>query len=321
MSSDLAQFVTISQTLYLVRSMAQFSGSRSRLLDIFPPGFDSRGPSQSSYRSVPYTFTPEQLYYRLTHDYGSKAESVLVKSVWYGKKMTVMRHEFILVEVEDTNAGVVNFIVLDRNKEAAGAVIGNAVSDAFRVSHNGIEMELLEQCLLLPRQYAEKLEFDRVAEPMYLYELVTLVNVLSQTGDTFNLGSRDSYWFSGLLWVCLRQIRPDGVHTNYRPKLRGRFGLLRHTPDKGEKEKCCNAFYEDIVKVEERLKHSRQMGSAIRTPGAHSERFTPKTRFSMCLNSEDPRTKSSRHRIWDVDSYLRLNSNKFAANKPQSDDR
>ncbi|QRV95383.1 hypothetical protein RhiJN_23401 [Ceratobasidium sp. AG-Ba] len=256
--------------------MAQSLGSPYRLRDIFPPGFDSRVSSQSSWSGEPYTFTPGQLYDKLTYQYtpGGCIQSVLVNSVWYGKQKTGVRHEFILVEVEDIKTGFVNYIVLDRNKKpAAGPAKGNnatpgtggcsqsscgPASDAFRVSYDGKEPELVGQCLLLPRRYVEKLEFDHIAEPLYLYQLVTLVHILSRASNTYNLGRENCYWFSGVLWECLRELRPLATHISRGPKRRGKFGLLRYTPDDEEKQKYCNAFKDDIVQVEERLKQSRQ---------------------------------------------------------------
>ncbi|KAG8714153.1 hypothetical protein FRC11_009587 [Ceratobasidium sp. 423] len=258
--------------------MSEPSNSPGQLLYVFPPRSDKKISSQIS-SQVPigrghYSFVPEQLYneFTLKYDPDERIESVLVKSAWYGKQKKRARHEFILIVVEDTGIGLTNYIVLDRNNSGnppiagKGSSLGNvgysqscqgAALDAFRVSYNGEEKQLLQECQLLPCQYVEKIEFSDT-EPLFLYQLVTLVYVISKTSYNYAVMGENCYWFAGLIWESLRNLRPGAQHIDYRPKIRGRFALLHHTPDKEEVDRLCAEFGEEIVQAEERLKRSKQ---------------------------------------------------------------
>ncbi|KAG8762557.1 hypothetical protein FRC11_008855 [Ceratobasidium sp. 423] len=246
-----------------------------RLLDVFPPGFDSKSSSSRSH----YSFAPEQLYNTLTSSYNPEkhVESTLVKSVWYGKQLRAVQHEFILIEVEDTKALLKNYMVLDRNvsedpssssvpkpfrvrkrtTSSSQSCRGPAM-DAFRVSYNGLENQLLQECQLLPRQYLEKIEFNR-ANPLYLYQLVTLVHVVSERSPRYALAYQNCYWFAGLIWECLRSLRPDAHYDGRLAEKRGKIAILRYTPEERDKNEICNAFEQEIQFVEARLSASRKV--------------------------------------------------------------
>ncbi|KAG8714155.1 hypothetical protein FRC11_009589 [Ceratobasidium sp. 423] len=245
-----------------------------RLLDLFPPGFDINSRSISSRGH--YHFATEQLYQRLTDEYlpEKHIESTLVKSVWYGKQRKSARHEFILIEVEDTQAELKNYIVLDRNLNEALAPIGRetlpakissssrscrgAALDAFKVSYDGIEKQLLRECQLWPRDYLEKIEFGRT-EPLFLYELVTLVHVVSEKSPNYAMAYRNCYWFAGIIWECMRHLRPTASYDDRLSKKRGKFSILRYTPEVQERDEICDGFKKEILKVEERLSKSRKV--------------------------------------------------------------
>ncbi|KAF8704357.1 hypothetical protein RHS03_06090, partial [Rhizoctonia solani] len=245
-----------------------------RFLDIFPPGFDMTSVSRSY-----YSFAPVQLYHTLTRSYDPEKhiESTLVKSVWYGKQTKGVQHEFILVQVEDTTVPITNYMVLDRTirEESSGGTIqmpfrrrrtigssqsycGPAV-DAFKVSYNGIENQLLDECDLLPRQYLEKIEFSR-GNPLYLYQLVTLVHVVSEKSTQYTLSGQNCYWFAGLIWDCLRSLRPDAQYDGRLAEKRGKFAIVRNLrmPEKEEITETCDAFEKEIQTVDKNLWESRK---------------------------------------------------------------
>jgi hypothetical protein len=252
-----------------------------RLYDIFPPGFDSTSVSRGH-----YNFASEQLYRRLTHEYHPEKhiDSTIVKSVWYGKQKKAAEHEFLLIKVEDTIANLSNYIVLDRNLdekaaltpadcgEAIGVSVGGkglpnpsrscrgVALDAFRVSYDGIEKRLLQECLLTPREYLEKIDFS-IEEPLYLYQLVTLANVVSTKGPYYAVVSKNCYWFAGLIWECLRHLHPNAVHDGRLSNKRGKITALRvrYIPEERHRDEACEAFKQDMALVEERLSKSRKV--------------------------------------------------------------
>ncbi|CAE6536468.1 unnamed protein product [Rhizoctonia solani] len=250
-----------------------------RLLDLFPPGFDINSRSVSSRGH--YHFATEQLYQRLTDEYlpEKHIESTLVKSVWYGKQRKSARHEFILIEVQDTTAELTNYIVLDRNlNEALVPIAPNtlpakisstsrscrgAALDAFRVSYDGVEKQLLRECQLWPRDYLEKIEFGST-EPLFLYQLVTLVHVVSEKSPNYAMAYRNCYWFAGIIWECMRRLRPTASRDDRLSKKRGKFSILRYTPEVQERDEICDGFNQEIKKVEERLSESRKMWSKLK---------------------------------------------------------
>ncbi|CAE6536462.1 unnamed protein product [Rhizoctonia solani] len=248
-----------------------------RLLDVFPPGFDSK----SSSSRIHYSFAPDQLYNTLTSSYNPEkhVEWTLVKSVWYGKQLKAVQHEFILIEVQDTKALLKNYMVLDRNvgedpssssirkpfrgrKRTTSSSCRGPAMDAFRVSYNGLENQLLQECQLLPRQYLEKIEFNH-DNPLYLYQLVTLVHVVSERSPQYALAYRNCYWFAGLIWECLRSLRPDAQYNGRLAEKRGRIAMLRYTPEERDKKEICKAFEEEIQRVEASLSNSRKLWRAF----------------------------------------------------------
>ncbi|CUA67501.1 hypothetical protein RSOLAG22IIIB_07388 [Rhizoctonia solani] len=260
-----------------VSKMTSATGPR-RLMDVFPPGFDINSKSLSSRGH--YHFAPEQLYHRLTDEYlpEKHIESTIVKSVWYGKQRKSARHEFILIEVEDLQAELKNYIVLDRNLNEAVAPTGKkiippkvasvsyscrgAALDAFRVSYDGIEKRLLRECALWPRDYLEKIEFNS-SEPFFLYQLATLVHVVSDKSPNYAMAYRNCYWFAGLIWECMRHLRPSAGYDDRLAANRGKFSILRYKPEVQERDAICDAFEKEMALVESRLVASRKLWSRM----------------------------------------------------------
>ncbi|CAE6500877.1 unnamed protein product [Rhizoctonia solani] len=257
--------------------MAESLKPPHRLVDVFPPGFDSKSKSSSS--RGPYQFAPEQLYRTLTHAYAREhhVESTIVTSAWYGKQKNGARHEFILIEVEDTEAGFKNFIVLDRNNSKSPPVesedspglnlspggIGcsrscqSAAADAFRVSYNGIEKQLLRECQLQGNQYLEMIKFGSEGQ-LFLYQLVTLVHLVSESSQNYAVAGRNCYWFAGVIWECIRALHPSAEYDGRRSRIRGKFAMMRYTPNTEDIHRICQEFEQEIRSVEDRLAQLRE---------------------------------------------------------------
>ncbi|KAH7338625.1 hypothetical protein B0J17DRAFT_717053 [Rhizoctonia solani] len=232
-----------------------FTTTPRRLLEIFSPGFDSKSSTSRSH----YSFAPEQLFYALTFTYDPEkhVESTIVKSVWYGKQTKSVQHEFILIEVEDPKASLKNYM---SRKKAAGSSQScrGLAMDAFRVSYNGNESQLLQEYQLLPRQYLEKIEFSH-KNSLFLYQLVTLVHIVSEKSPHYALGYRNCYWFAGLIWECLRSLRPDAQYDGRLSQKRGKITILLYTPEEKDKRDICNEFEKAIQEVETNLSASRKL--------------------------------------------------------------
>ncbi|CAE7202569.1 unnamed protein product [Rhizoctonia solani] len=244
-----------------------------QFLGIFSPRFDNN-PKVTS-RNIHYHLAPEQLYRRLTCEYlpEKHIESTIVKSVWYGKTRSSARHEFILIEVEDTQFNLKNYIVLDRTPSetlarskkifpakatSSGRKYWGVALDSFRVSYNGIEKQFLQECELWPRDYLEKIEFPST-EPFFLYQLAALAYVISEKSPDYVVAYRNCYWFAGLIWECMRQLQPNGVYDDRLSRNRGKFAVLRYNPGIKERDEICAAFNKEITSVENRLSESRKV--------------------------------------------------------------
>ncbi|KAF8671095.1 hypothetical protein RHS04_08479 [Rhizoctonia solani] len=250
-----------------------------RFLDMFPPGLDVTSIQSKS----PYSFDSEQLYNTFTRGYDPEKhiESTLVKSVRYCKHTKGVQHEFILVEIEDIKVPLINYIVLDRtiSQDYSGITIqrpfrrkrtnssiqsycGPAV-DAFRVSYNGNKEQLLKACQLQPCRDLEEIEFTRV-NPVYLYQLVTLVHVVSGRTPNYDLSGKNCYWFAGLVWGCLLSLRPDSRYDSHLSENnRGRLAVIYCAPEEKEVTETCNAFEEQIQKVDKALSESRKVRLSV----------------------------------------------------------
>ncbi|KAB5589357.1 hypothetical protein CTheo_7195 [Ceratobasidium theobromae] len=211
-----------------------------RLRDIFPPGFDSNLRSSASAFHSPYSFPPEQLYRLFTDNYNHNkhVEHTIVKNAWYCKQEKSVKHEFILIEVEDTlMPNPTNFIILDRNKgerrqsswptSFLPSVLRTGAKDEFRVSYDGNVKRLLHDCKLESHEYLEQIMFDP-DHPLPLYELVTLAHHVSEQHPRYNAMDANCYWFAGIIWECLIKMRPSAQHINPSPNKRGQFVWIRY---------------------------------------------------------------------------------------------
>jgi hypothetical protein len=241
--------------------------AESRLKDIFPPGIDSA----TNQTGIHYTLKLEQLYYSLTEPYDPNmhVESVVVKSAWYSKQTRSAEHEFILIQVEDTAVeGLTNFLVLDRNfGERSHGPLGKisrswassqatTTIDAFRVSYDGDVKQLLDECQLSPHTYLEQLQFQSEA-PLHLYQLVTLACIVSGRYPLHRAVNSSRYLFIGLVWECMRRMRPDAIYDDVQAKKRGRFGWTRSTPSPSELKEIDESIQEQLTHVELELEKKR----------------------------------------------------------------
>lgn len=185
------------------------------------------------------------------------SESIIVKSAWYGKQTASASHEFILIQVEDGSSGtnhnenLINYLILDRNvlsqphkpskipklgkskKLLAQSQLSNQgglAVDTFKISYDGDVERLLADCELHPYRLIEQLRFSS-DKPLLFYELVTLAHLVSERYPKYDALDLSGYFFAGLIWETLRQLRPDAIHINDKSLVRerGKHGWYRYT--------------------------------------------------------------------------------------------
>jgi hypothetical protein len=236
--------------------------TKTRQKDIFPGGFDSKfGTSSSISRNGSHFSTkPEQLYYSLIERYDPETptESIIVKSAWYGKQTKSAQHEFIVVQVEDMRIeGLINYLVLDRNAEnyrgpsTASSHITKA-NDAFRVSYDGDIKRLLDECQLLPYRFLEKLSFPSNV-PLRLYELVTLADIVSSRYQNYEVLDSSCYLFAGVIWDCMRLMRPSADYEGALAEKRGKCRWFRYIPNNSEMLETYGEIKAILPKIERGL--------------------------------------------------------------------
>lgn len=254
---------------------------KSRLKEIFPPGFDTAS-SRAGNAGSHYKLKLEQLYYSLVerYDCNMRVRSLVVKSAWYCKQTRSSEHEFILIQVEDKAIeGLSNFLVVDRNfgepsHRPLGIISRSWVSfqtkstvDTFRVSYDGNMKQLIEECQLNPYEHVEQLHFHSET-PLHLYELVTLACIVSgryPVQPTFDPGC---CIFVGLVWDFMRRMRPSAACSNALAKKRGRFIWVPSPPSTSQTEAVYESVQEQLTLVEIEFKSQRAV-CLIRQPALY----------------------------------------------------
>ncbi|KAH7338624.1 hypothetical protein B0J17DRAFT_657877 [Rhizoctonia solani] len=228
-----------------------------RIRDVFPPGVGSVSANRRLPGRSHYTLAPDQLYRTLTsYEPGKHVESIVVKSAWYGKQSRLARQEFIVIQVEDTAIkGLTNYIALDRSTSTPSSVFsgllphsrlrfhGEMARDAFKVAYDGVEEHLLHECNLDPHKRLEQLEFH-ADEPLLLYQLSTLVYLISEQYPEYGIADINGSWFARLIWECMRKMRPRATVTHYDQAVRkrGKLGWVCAMPDSTDVTEICQAF-------------------------------------------------------------------------------
>ncbi|KAF8601957.1 hypothetical protein BDV93DRAFT_557939 [Ceratobasidium sp. AG-I] len=234
----------------------------ARIREIFPPGFDAQfglDPSSSGYMSHRGHFSspPGQLYYLLVERYdpATHMESIIVKSVWYGKMTKSVEHEFLVIQVEDIDVpGLINYLILDRNAEPSMRPQRDflfrtiAVLDTFAISYDGSLEKLLQVCQLKPYIYLEELLFPSDSR-LHLYELVTLARVVSNRYPDYRL-LRASYMFAGLIWECMHLMRPFAGYRVMSAGKRGKGLWTRYTPSESNRQEIYEAVQSKLSMIE-----------------------------------------------------------------------
>ncbi|KDN39279.1 hypothetical protein RSAG8_08914, partial [Rhizoctonia solani AG-8 WAC10335] len=244
-----------------------------RIRDIFPPGLDSASSARGN-RSH-YTLAPGQLQRTLTSSYGPEKhiESIVVKSAWYGRHSRLAKQEFILIQVEDLAInGLTNYIVLHRSTSTPSSVFsgliphsrlrfqGEMARDAFKIAYDGNEEQLLQQCNLAPYEHLEKLEFQP-DEPLLLYQLSTLVHIISERYPQYRVADVNGSGFAGLAWDCMREIRPRAIlmHIDQGAGKRGKLGWVHAAPDPAEVTEIREEFHKQVSAVEMELSKQKNV--------------------------------------------------------------
>lgn len=199
---------------------------------------------------APFVLTPEQLYLRFTDSYDrcKHAEQTVVRSAWYGKAEASVKHEFIVLQVEDlATPGHTNCLLLDRtigNTSGDPSIphsrrttsffrlcVGTFALDAFWISYEPNPDQLLRDCNLSSYKCLEQIHFQ-LDEPLWLYEVATLAYCISKRWPRYHPLDGNCYWYTGLIWKCIRRMRPNVDYEDHAAKERGVLGwiLVCHNP-------------------------------------------------------------------------------------------
>ncbi|KAF8700544.1 hypothetical protein RHS03_06640, partial [Rhizoctonia solani] len=270
------------------------SRHRRSLSQVFPDGLWPNAPTGVNPRrtwrgSVP-TYTPwkvQGLLDLLFETLPPHLVFINVTKTEYRKMRTGSQHEFIIVEVEDANVGVKNYMILDRTANPLARSSPTFISrtiiasskvlaeDQVRVSYNGDKQQLLQDCgygncILLAENHFETTKEE---DKLKLYELVAFACHASQDHPSYSLLKKNCYWFAGLINDYLKSRNPDGYKTYDDHKVqKGAYRIFkaiglgiyyRTTTDEKEREKTAEfimAEFEDytINWLESRLENTRQ---------------------------------------------------------------
>lgn len=231
-----------------------------------------------------HALTTEHMCQMLTEhcSRNSPIERTVVKSVWFGKQMTTQEHEFIVIHVEGLAApGLESYLLLDRTISIPSShahserTINPLTSsleattlDAFWVSSDSDMKKLLHDCHLDSYRRLERIDFQP-GEPFLLHQLATLVRSISNRRPRYSLVGANCYWFVGLVWECMRRIRPDANHTDYATKQRGKFGFVRFKTSSVQADDVLEDFWREISNINSKLSGSQNV-SAQRLPHRHN---------------------------------------------------
>ncbi|CAE6536470.1 unnamed protein product [Rhizoctonia solani] len=248
-----------------------------RIRDVFPPGLDSSCSTRGARGH--YTLAPGQLHRTLTSCYGPEkhVDSIVVKSAWYGRQSKLAKQEFIVLRVEDLEIdGLTNYLVLDRTTSTPSSVFsgliphsrlrfqGEMARDAFKIAYDGNVGQLLQECNLSPHKYLERLDF-KPEESLLLYQLSTLVYIISERYPQFRVADINGSGFAGLAWECMREIRPSASHTHLDQgaKKRGKLGWIHPAPDSVEVTEICQLFHKEALAVTMELSKQKSIWATV----------------------------------------------------------
>lgn len=228
----------------------------ARVCSIFPPGFElSQG---SDCNEPPYSYSPRHFYNTLAdkHNGNQHVASTVVASAWYCKQKEGAEHEFVVLWVGDLMIpGLQNCVALDRNRvtppprkghSSSSDICSNSpATDKFRVSYDGDLVRLLDECQLTNYLKLEEINFLPIESPRLL-RLAKLVAHLSSKYPIYTPLGKNCYWFTGLIWECMRKMCPRATHLNYLPKKRGKFFIRIGAPSKDQVREELRDFQQSI---------------------------------------------------------------------------
>lgn len=190
----------------------------------------------------PTALTPLCLLNVLKKDH---LQRLLVRSAWYGKQTTSVRHEFILIQTEDAlRPGLTRYLVLDRTVGDASQAnverttsfftlcVGTDALDSFWILYDdpGDKEQLLHGCRLDSYIFLKRIDFGP-DKPLLLLALVHLALHVSESHPKYHPLAANCYWFAGLVWECLRKLRPTARHEVLVAGKRGKISFMQLLPD------------------------------------------------------------------------------------------
>lgn len=149
----------------------------------------------------------------------------MVKSAFYCKQKHNPRHEFILLQVADTDEHWSNFLLLDRidpqdnPSQLAVTPLDSRSSnpgvadDRLIVSYYGDKESLLEGCGLTSHKVVEELDFTKSAS-FLLYEILFMASSTSSKCRTIAGSHGEGHRFSHAMWACMLSLAPKAILKN-----------------------------------------------------------------------------------------------------------
>lgn len=219
-------------------------------METFPEGFEGFTCGKHCLVQV------DQLHHWFVDPYNTPSDSIVVKSVLYGKQTNGAELEFIIIQVEDTNIpGLINYLAL--NCDVQGPLGRPPMAqNTFQISPDGGIKMLLEEFGLQPCSFLEQISFQSDT-PLHLYELATLADVVSKAYFWYSHFNCNS--FAGIIWECIRLARPSATHQDNLPQEQGGFSRTRYFPDATRVRKLYKTFTKMLPVVNPELQQRRKV--------------------------------------------------------------
>ncbi|KAG8794511.1 hypothetical protein FRC12_023918 [Ceratobasidium sp. 428] len=245
--------------------------------ELFPPGLDSRDDTSVA----PYEFILTHLHNRLAgglYSPETRVEHIFVASAEYCKQHKDPRHEFLIIQIKDTQDPLlVNYLVLDRTASASNrsrrhflaafspSLEPSQAKDRIRVSYNGHLDTLVKYCDLENYDTLALLKFPDKTVP--LWRLVAIAQLASSLHSEYRLLKTQCYWFAGLVWDSMRNFFPDATHTSKSvERHRGRYlgGLFRQQTGPNELSSFLCRAKSNLNDLESKLSKSQKEQERIK---------------------------------------------------------
>ncbi|KAF8602953.1 hypothetical protein BDV93DRAFT_581116 [Ceratobasidium sp. AG-I] len=216
---------------------------KSRNTFIFPDGLTEASKRKDSTIKDPLHYSPVDLCDAFLRNPKTRKhiDKIVVESAFYCKQIGDLRHEFILLQVTDSDNRKTNSLILDRtdpenNLEKiqltrlnSGQPKSSAVGGRLLVSYYGDKQSLLARCGLADHIIVEELEFPKT-RALLLYEVLFMASSISSKCHTSLASLGEGYRFAHALWACMLSMAPKAIlkprNQGWRKEIFHRFNLF-----------------------------------------------------------------------------------------------